>query len=152
MEIQKHLDEEPRKKPAYLWSIFSMKCPRCRRGPMFKHDNPFAKLSLKYIFDMPEKCPVCNQLYDMEQGFWYGTGYVSYAITVAFSVATFVAWLVLFGISFKDNSVLWWLLVNSILMIVLQPWLMRLSRVIYIYFFVKYDSDYKNQPPQKFDA
>jgi Protein of unknown function (DUF983) len=138
--------------PGYLWSLFSMKCPRCRRGPMFKSGNAFKKLKLSHIFDMPDNCPVCNQRYEMEQGFWYGTGYVSYALAVALSVATFIAWWVLIGISVDDNRVFYWLGFNALLLLVLQPWLMRLSRVIYIYIFVRYDKDYELHKPQEFDA
>ena len=100
---------------------------------------------------MYETCEVCNQKFNMEPGFWYGTGYVSYALTVAFSVSTFIAWWVLIGVSFNDNRVFWWLGINSTLLILLQPLLMRLSRTIYLYFFVKYDPDYENTDPQQFD-
>jgi Protein of unknown function (DUF983) len=128
-----------------------MKCPRCRRGPMFTHPNPFKKLTLKHIFDMPDNCPVCNQKYDLETGFWYGTGYVSYALAVAISVATFVAWFVLIGVSTEDNRLFWWLGLNIIFLVVIQPWLMRISRVIYIRFFVSYDEEYKKHKPIEFD-
>ena len=100
---------------------------------------------------MHDNCPVCNQKYDLEQGFWYGTGYVSYALAVAVSVATFVAWLVLIGISADDNRIFWWLGSNTVLLVLLQPWLMRLSRVIYIRFFVKYDDNYEHTKPKEFD-
>lgn len=128
-----------------------MKCPRCRRGPMFKDGNPYKKLSLKHIFDMDDNCPVCNQKYDMEPGFWYGTGYVSYALAVAISVATFVAWYVLIGISINDSSLFWWLGSNIVFLVLLQPWLMRISRVIYIRFFVRYDDDFELHKPKEFD-
>ena len=141
-----------RPKPNIFWSILTMKCPRCRRGPMFRDPNPFRKLKLSHIFDMPEECPVCKQRYEMETGFWYGTGYVSYALAVAVSVTTFIAWWVLIGISTSDNRVFGWLAFNSILLVVTQPWLMRLSRVIYIYIFVKYDRDYDEHQPVKFDG
>ncbi|MGN6417724.1 MAG: DUF983 domain-containing protein [Pseudobacter sp.] len=126
-------------RPNYLWSIFSMKCPRCRRGPMFNNSNPW---NLKRMFDMPEKCPVCSQRYELEPGFFYGTAYVSYALTVAISVATFVAWYVLIGMSTQDSRFFWWMGINIFLLIFLQPWLMRLSRVIYLSFFVKYDPNF----------
>ena len=100
---------------------------------------------------MPEKCPVCRQKYDLETGFWYGTGYVSYALTVAISVATFVAGLVLFGITFSNNSIFIWLGINVGILVILQPWIMRLSRVIYLYFFVSYDAEYDKHEPVKFD-
>ena len=100
---------------------------------------------------MHERCPICGQPTEIEVGFYYGTGYVSYALTVAFSVATFVAWWVLIGISVNDNRVLWWLVANAILLVVLQPWLMRLSRAIYMRFFVSYDAEYEKTAPTKFD-
>jgi hypothetical protein len=139
-------------KPNYFKSLFTMRCPRCRKGPMFKNNNPFRKLKLSYIFDMPDNCPVCNQKYDLEPGFWYGTGYVSYALAVAVSVTTFIAWLVLIGVSVDDNRIFYWLGFNCVLLVVIQPWLMRLSRVIYLYIFVKYDERYKETKPKEFDA
>jgi Protein of unknown function (DUF983) len=118
---------------------------------MFKDANPYKQLSLKHIFDMHDNCPVCNQKYDMETGFWYGTGYVSYALAVAISVATFVAWYVLIGISINDNRLFWWLGSNIVFLVLIQPWLMRISRVIYIRFFVRYDENYEQHKPKEFD-
>ncbi len=145
------MEAEPQPKPNMLWSILTMKCPRCRRGDMFKDNNPYKSLNLSKILDMHEHCPECNQKYDLEVGFWYGTGYVSYALVVALSAATFVAWWVLIGVSFRDNRVIWWLVINAVLMILLQPWVMRISRVIYLYFFVTYDKHYKNTATKTFD-
>jgi uncharacterized protein (DUF983 family) len=145
------MSETKAPKPSYLWSILTMKCPRCRRGPMFKDPNPFRKIKLSHIFGMYDNCPVCNQKYDLEEGFWYGTGYVSYALTVAISVATFVAWLVLIGVSISDNRIFAWLIFNILLLVIIQPWLMRLSRVVYLYFFVSYDKNYKQTKPKEFD-
>jgi len=118
---------------------------------MFKHSNPYKKIKLSYILDMYETCPVCNQKYDLEVGFWYGTGYVSYALAVALSGITFVAWWILIGVSFNDNRVFYWLGINTFLLVVIQPWMMRLSRVIYLYFFVSYDADYENKKSVEFD-
>jgi hypothetical protein len=137
--------------PNYYLAMLSMKCPRCRKGSMFVDDNPYKKLGLKHIFNMPEHCEECGQKFDLEPGFWYGTGYVSYALAVAVSGATFVAWWVLIGISAHDNRVLWWLLSNSVFLVLLQPWLMRLSRAMYIRFFVSYDPDYKIHKPTEFE-
>lgn len=133
-----------------MWSLLRMKCPRCRRGPMFKNNNPYKSLKLSHIFDMYDNCPVCNQKYDMEAGFWFGTGYVSYALAVAVSVATFVAWVVLIGISTDDNRIFWWLGFNALFLVVMQPWLMRLSRVIYIRIFVRYNKNYTETKPVEF--
>ncbi len=95
---------------------------------------------------MPEHCPVCKQKFDLEVGFWYGTGYVSYFLTVILSGLTFLAWWALIGISTDDNRILYWLGCNTLLILILQPWLMQLSRAVYIYFFIKYDENYESSP------
>lgn len=97
--------------------------------------------------EMHEKCPVCGQPTEIEVGFYYGTGYVSYALTVALTVATFIAWKVLIGLSFDidDNRIFYWLGTNIVILIVLQPPLMRLSRSLWLSWFVDYEPDYKNK-------
>jgi len=100
---------------------------------------------------MNERCPACGHPTEIEAGFYYGTGYVSYALTVAISVATFVAGYVLFGFSIYDNSLFYWLIANSVLLIALQPHLMRLSRAIWFSFFVKYNKDWKYEEPKEFE-
>ena len=138
-----------RPRPSYLWAILTMRCPRCRRGKLFKGYSPY---NLKHVFDMNDKCPVCGQPTELEVGFWYGTGYVSYALSVAFIVAWFVAWAVLIGISISDNRVFWCLGTCIAALVLLQPWLMRLSRTIYLNFFVHYDDDYEHtKVVEKFD-
>ncbi len=135
-------------KPNLIWSILSNKCPRCRRGFMYKNGNPW---KLKKTLAMHDSCPVCGQPFELEVGFWYGTGYVSYALSVAVTVATFVAWYVLIGMSVQDNRFFWWMGINIVLLLVLQPWLMRLSRNIWLYFFVSYDNEYEKNKIQQFD-
>ena len=128
------------KKPLYLWSVLNNRCPRCREGKLFQFDNAY---NLKNNVRMYEKCPLCGQVTDIEVGFYYGTSYVSYAITVAMSVATFLAWWVILGFSISDNSIFYWLTFNAILLIVLQPPLMRISRTLWLSWFVKYDHNWK---------
>ena len=140
-----------RPRPNYLWSILTMKCPRCRRGRMFKKKNPFRKLKLSYIFEMYDNCPVCDQKYDLEPGFWYGTGYVSYALAVAILGTTFLVWLALIGVSTDDNRIFYWLISNVVLLVLIQPWLMRISRVVYMRFFIRYDENYEETKPSEFD-
>lgn len=123
-------------KPSLLASVFGMRCPKCRKGRMFRSSNPW---NLKKVFDMNEHCPNCGQPFELEVGFYYGTGYVSYALCVAFSIATAVAWFVLVGFTAYSMSFLHWLIINVLLLVILQPWFMRLSRSIYIHFFVSYD-------------
>jgi hypothetical protein len=134
------------KKPSYLLSVLGNKCPRCREGYLFKSKNPYALKHSDYI-KMHDHCPVCNQRTEIEVGFYYGTSYVSYALTVAFSVATFIAWWVLIGFSIDDNRIFYWITLNAVLLILLQPIFMRLSRSIWLSWFVKYDGDWMNEKP-----
>lgn len=135
-------------KPGYLWSLFTMKCPRCRRGKMFTNNNAW---NLKKVFSMPKQCPECKQPFELEPGFWYGTGYVSYALSILYLMITFALWWIVIGFSIKDNRFFWWMGIAVVSLIILQPWLMRFSRALYIYFFIKYNPDYKNAPVVKFD-
>lgn len=96
---------------------------------------------------MNKVCPVCGQPTEIEVGFYYGTSYVSYAMAVAVSVATFIAWWVIIGLSANDNRIFYWLIFNAIVLLALQPWLMRLSRSLWISWFVKYDPYWQEHNP-----
>jgi len=130
---------------ASFFKLFACKCPRCREGDMFVNKNPW---NLKKTMKMNKECPVCGQPLDIEVGFYFGSSYVSYAFTVAFSVATFVAWWVLVGFSLYDNRVWYWLALNGFLLITLQPYFMRLARTGWLAFFVHYDKNWRTNPPQ----
>lgn len=126
-------------KPGLLLSVLGNNCPRCRRGKLFVQKNPY---KLKGLMLMNENCPVCGQTTDMEPGFYYGTSYVSYALAVAVSVATFVAWWILIGFSLDDNRFFWWMGINAVILVGLQPVLMRLSRTIWLSFFIRYSDNW----------
>lgn len=125
----------------YFTALFKNKCPRCREGDIFCTASAYKKGFLK----MPENCPQCQQRTEIEPGFYYGSAYISYALTVAISVASFIAWWVIIGLSLDDNRLFWWLGLNACLLIFLQPWLMRLSRSIWLSFFVKYRPDFQSE-------
>lgn len=131
-------------KPGVI-NLLRCKCPRCRIGNMFIHGNPYKN---RKFMKMKQECDVCKQPFDLEVGFYYGSSYVSYSITVAISVATFVAWWVLIGFSVDDNRIFYWLIANATLLLILQPWLMRLARTLWLAFFVKYNKNWRNEPPK----
>ena len=94
---------------------------------------------------MNKECPVCGQPTEIEVGFYYGTSYVSYALTIAISVASLVAWYLIIGLSTSDNRFFYWLGCNAVLLFLLQPWLMRISRSLWISWFVKYNPYWKEE-------
>jgi hypothetical protein len=125
-------------------TVISCRCPRCREGKLFTHP---LSIRFKKNMVMNQTCPVCGQVTDIEVGFYYGTGYVSYLIGIVITIICFLIWLLIVGFSFHDNRFLYWVVFNSILLIGLQPWLMRFSRSLWLAFFVKYDPDWQHHKP-----
>lgn len=121
-------------------SIINNKCPHCRQGNLFLFPNPY---NLKHTMQMPDNCPVCGQKYELQTGFYFGTGFVSYALAVALTGFTFVAWWFTVGMSASDNRVFGWLILNAVVLVLLQPVIQRLSRSVWISIFVRYDAKSK---------
>ncbi|MFT3937160.1 MAG: DUF983 domain-containing protein [Chitinophagaceae bacterium] len=132
---------------ASVLNLLTCKCPRCRKGNMFNDGNPW---HIKNTMKMNKTCPVCDQPLDIEPGFYFGAGYVSYALTVAISAVTFVLWWKLVGFA-NENMLLYWLVSNAVFMLCLQPYLMRVSRTGWLAFFVRYDKNWKINPPKKLE-
>lgn len=139
------------KKPGYLLSVLDNRCPRCRRGKLFTESNPY---KLRSNLKMHKECLVCRQPTEIEVGFYYGTAYVSYALTVGFCIATFIAWWLLIGFSLEDGDyrLLWWGITNAVLLILMQPIFMRLSRSLWLSWFVKYEPEWKTKPISQEDT
>lgn len=129
----------------YLASVLGCHCPRCREGKLYTKPLNF---NFRDILKMNKACPVCGQPTEIEVGFYYGTSYVSYALAVAISVASAVAWWVFIGFAVNDNRFIYWIGVNAVLLALLQPWMMRLSRSLWISWFVKYDPHWKKNRPE----
>ena len=88
---------------------------------------------------MHERCSNCGFKYQIEPSFFYGAMYVSYAITVALSIATFLI-LYLLGLGFIN------IFIGIILVLILfTPFTLRLARLIYSNLFIGYDPDYRNE-------
>ena len=127
-------------KPNLILSILQSKCTRCRRGDMFVVKNPY---KLKTTMKMYDECPVCGQPLDMEPGFYYGTNMISYALAVIICIATFFIWWFTIGFSLQDTRFFWWIGFNAFLLVVMQPPLMRISRTLWLSFFVRYTPNWK---------
>jgi uncharacterized protein (DUF983 family) len=143
MANQIKINHPPAADPGIL-SLFRCKCPRCRQGDMFQNKNSYSKGFMK----MNDTCSVCGQYFDIEVGFYYGSSYISYALTVGLSIFTFITWWILIGISYSDNRVILWLFLNAVLILALQPLLMRLSRTGWLAFFVPYDPEWRIHPAE----
>lgn len=137
---------------SFIRNILSEKCPRCRKGNMFAYKWHQMGANNKMV----DKCEVCGQRTQLEPGFYHGTGYVSYALTVGFSIVTFITWIAVTGIGIGDSRIFYWLIANIVMLVLLQPWFMRWSRMLWLTWFFHDDDKYhvprKNpRPPQNND-
>jgi len=124
------------KKGTKIYSIFKNKCPKCNEGNFFEGSNP---LHLKKVLTTNENCSHCGFKYVIEPSFFYGAMYVSYGLTVGISILTFIV-LYYFGLNLIQVFV-----GIIIALVVCTPFTLRLSRLIYINMFVKYDPDYTKE-------
>jgi uncharacterized protein (DUF983 family) len=111
-----------------LASMARMRCPKCHQGKLFINPNPY---NLKEVEKMHSHCPVCEQDFVIEPGFYFGAGYVSYAMVVALVIIFLVGGFFILGI---DTTTLFISLVATI--VLCTPLMFRLSRSIWIHFFV----------------
>ncbi|MFK7970666.1 MAG: DUF983 domain-containing protein [Bacteroidia bacterium] len=116
-----------------LKSILNHTCPKCREGKLFLSNNPY---DYKRLGQMPKECPVCNQSYSPEPGFYFGATYVSYAFSVLFFLIGFGINYLIFKAEFNTAF-----LTLSGIFVVLTPIVFRMSRTMWIHFFVRYDKD-----------
>jgi len=129
----------------FLATVITCRCPRCREGKLFKYP---LSIRISRNMEMHDQCPVCKQPTDIEIGFYYGTGYLSYLICIAIVIVSFLIWYLTIGFSFHDRRFLYWIIFSCVLLGILQPWLMRFSRVLWLSFFVKYDSRWRDHKPE----
>jgi uncharacterized protein (DUF983 family) len=100
---------------------------------MYRFSNPFV---VSDTLKMNEKCNDCGLKYKMEPSFFFGAMYVSYAVGVAIAVAVFVVSVLIF----KTRLITSFYWISGTLFVML-PIILRISRNIWINFFVSYDSN-----------
>lgn len=107
-----------------LWTILSLKCPRCQEGKLFENPNPY---NINDIDKMPSHCPKCNLNYEPEVGFWYGAMFVSYAVTALFLIIVLGFSLIAWG--YISRTYLW---ICIAFVLLGWPYVFRLSRSIWL--------------------
>lgn len=116
-----------------LYSIFTGTCPVCQAESMYESPNPF---NLAKATSMNDRCSNCGTKYKIEPSFFYGAMYVSYGIGVAIAVAAFII-----SYYFLSLERLTGFFVIIASLVLLMPINLRLSRNIWINFFMSYDKE-----------
>ncbi|TRW25763.1 DUF983 domain-containing protein [Flavobacterium zepuense] len=105
-------------------NILDEKCPKCGEGQVFaKKGNPL-------LFRMPTmnaNCPCCGHKFEKETGYFFGSMYVSYGLTVAEMISVFLV------AHFFIKSFSGMMFLIGTLAVLLSTFNFRLSRMIWIY-------------------
>jgi uncharacterized protein (DUF983 family) len=125
------------KSPLMLPSLLRQKCPRCRKGNIFKNKSVFP---LKECLKVEEYCSVCNQKIRIENNYGQGMNFVFVFIVFFFNLLWY--WPIV-GLSFMDNSVYYYLAITVTMIFLLQPWIMRFSRILFLYLVIRFRGNTK---------
>ncbi|TWO33452.1 DUF983 domain-containing protein [Seonamhaeicola sediminis] len=119
------------KKGTKIYSIITGCCPKCHQESMYSNKNAYI---ISDTLKINERCSKCDTKYRIEPSFFYGAMYVSYAVGIAFAVAAYVISNLFFNASLQVTFIS---IVGTL--VVFMPIIMRLSRNIWINFFMHYD-------------
>lgn len=125
-------------KGSKFYSIFFNKCPKCHDGSFWQRNNPFVNIFLK---NTNAKCKKCSLLFELEIGFWYGSMYISYAISVAVMLFLWTLTSIFLPLINIFNEIL----IISLGIIIISPLNYHISRLIWINLFIKYIPNNKNE-------
>ena len=120
-----------------LYSIFTGTCPVCHKGDMYIDNNPY---NITKIMKMHDHCNYCGKKFKIEPSFFFGAMYVSYGVGIAIAVAAFI--IAYFFIGLDRNYTF---LVIILTLVILFPYILRISRNIWINVFVDYDKKIAEQ-------
>ncbi|MCS7004388.1 MAG: DUF983 domain-containing protein [Cytophagales bacterium] len=124
----------------YWKAIFQKKCPRCRKGDIFKYRG----YQLSHYLNMYDRCSYCGQNFMPEPGFYIGAIYIAYALNVALVISSFTALMILT----PKRPELWIILTTTITPVVLLfPFVTRLARSMMLHFFggIQFDDELTTQ-------
>ena len=118
------------KKGSKIYSILGGKCPRCHEGNFFKYTFT---MNIFKVNKIEKKCSQCDLKYMIEPAFYFGALYVSYGITVAICIATFITSKIIFDLALLSSFI-----AVFIVLILFIPVNLRLSRILWINIFINY--------------
>ena len=120
-------------KGSKLYSILTGTCPVCHKGKMYQIKNAYRVLQ---TLKMNDRCSHCDTKFKIEPSFFYGAMYVSYALGVAMAIALFIIAYFFIGFDRLKTFVFF-----SIILVLLLPIILRVSRNIWINLFFNYEDD-----------
>ena len=120
-----------------LYSIFTGTCPVCHKGDMYIENNPY---KITKIMEMHDHCSNCGKKFKIEPSFFFGAMFVSYAVGTAIAIAAFIIAYFFIGL---DRHYTFFAII--IVLAALFPFIVRISRNIWINLFVNYNKKIAEQ-------
>jgi uncharacterized protein (DUF983 family) len=123
-------------KPSLLPALLTMKCPSCRKSTVFVNKRIFP---LGQCLALKDECEVCGERMKSESN---NGGGINYALTMILFFLNLLWYWPLFsssptlGLAVHNNSVFYFLGMSITVVLLAQPFLMRLSRMLYLYIYV----------------
>lgn len=118
------------KQPMLIPAMLTMKCPSCRKNTVFVNKSMFP---LGKLVALKDECEICGEKLKSESN---NGGGINYALTVILFFLNLCWYWPIFGLSYKDDSVFYYLGSSIVVVLLAQPYLMRLSRMVYLYLYI----------------
>ena len=115
-----------------LAAVAALRCPRCLDGRVWRG-----------FITMNPTCPVCGFVFDRESGYFAGAMVISYAIAVPILAAMVIALITIGGL-----DVVVALIIGNTAYLILVPFILRYSRVVWLHLDWLIDPDEK-RPDEK---
>jgi len=112
-------ESTPRSFATQWWALLRQRCPRCRRGKIFRR-----------LITMNDPCPECGLVFEREPGYMLGAMYFGYFLSIALMTPLFYLgiWLL------PDWNQMLVALVAFLVYLPLVPVVFRYARVMWIHY------------------
>ena len=104
-------------RPGLFTAVVHQRCPRCRRGFVYRHGNSMNNL-----------CPVCGLEFNREEGYYTGALFFGYVL----ATPTMLFYFFLFCLAFPDMDLVWAAVLSIVAFLPTVSLILRLSHVIWI--------------------
>ena len=113
-------------KMSVLLDLVTEKCPKCGKGKVFSKKGNILLLQMP---KMNSHCPVCNHKFEKEPGYFFGSMFISYALTAGEMIVFFLI------VQFFIQSFVTIIVLIAIMAILTSTFNFRLSRMVWMYMF-----------------
>jgi uncharacterized protein (DUF983 family) len=117
-------------------SVLGNRCPRCRHGRLFMYKNPYR---IKNGTKMHQDCPICQQDFQIEPGFYIGALWTSFPIVVLLMAIMAGIFIGILGVQPE-----WSTAAIAVISLALQPVIIRFGRSVWIHIFVRQQQIHKS--------